>query len=213
MSTLKAQIGSEVAQVLCQAAADQGLTINDVHNRRTRKVLSDGLGLGRVTPEQWSDAEKGLLWLTRQLTGVSTSCKSCGAPVQWVFSARNRARMPIDPLPRADGTLRLEHAGRTLLAHVLRKNSKHDGPTYRSHFSTCPHAGNHRAARSPAVASIAPRCTGCDWPLHADLVLAGIGNHLTCGPGWTDADDVVLDRIRLARHAHPASAGLPKGSN
>ena len=180
MTTLKTLISSEVARELAVTAADQGLTVNELTDRRLRAALAESVGRARVTSTQWNEAGKGLDWLTRQRTGVRTTCKSCGATVLWVVSAKNRTSMPIDPLPHAGGNLELEHVGRGLVAKVLRSPERHDGPRYRAHFVTCPHATNHRASRRLALVDTGLTCRVCEFPMDPAAAIGGFDTHPTC---------------------------------
>lgn len=182
MTTLKTLINSETAQAIAAHAADLGLTVNEIRKPLTRRALVEQLQLGRLSPEQWSDAEKGLHWLTRRRAGQVKPCRSCGAYVLWVISAKNRQAMPLDPLPRLDGNLILTVEGRGQIARVLKQPAKFAGPRFQAHFVTCPHAAQMRASRKHPVVDAGARCTECGEQLHRVLVDAGETTHWLCGP-------------------------------
>lgn len=69
---------------------------------------------------------------------MAATCKSCGAPVRWVSTARGAA-IPLDPEPRDDGNIILIGGIAHVASHVAC-----DGPWYVSHFTTCPNAAQHR---------------------------------------------------------------------
>jgi hypothetical protein len=88
---------------------------------------------------------------------VST-CRSCGAPVEWVRTTEGRT-MPLDPDPRLDGNLeRTGSRSRTRQGtevDVVRVVPTGDEPLpgidppdrFVSHFATCPHADRWRRDR------------------------------------------------------------------
>jgi hypothetical protein len=65
-------------------------------------------------------------------------CRSCGAPVVWVWSSAGKA-MPLDAVPVPDGMFQLVD-GR---AWTVRSDLQ-PGPRYTSHFATCPQAYDWR---------------------------------------------------------------------
>jgi hypothetical protein len=77
---------------------------------------------------------------------VST-CRSCGAAIVWAQTAVGK-RMPVDAEPVDGGNLVLVYPspGATPLAlHTPPEQQLFDDPPrYVSHFSTCPHADQHR---------------------------------------------------------------------
>ena len=81
-----------------------------------------------------------------------TACRSCGAPVTWATTV-NRRRMPVDADPVPDGNLVLAYPspGAPPLAVVVDPDAPmiDDPPRYRSHFSTCPNADQHRKDNHP----------------------------------------------------------------
>ncbi|MGH9001955.1 MAG: hypothetical protein ACRDYV_02390 [Acidimicrobiia bacterium] len=69
-------------------------------------------------------------------------CRSCGAPVLWVRMAGTGRWMPLDQDPDPRGTVYLAGGkGRTLAPGATPATG---GPTYRSHFASCPDADHHR---------------------------------------------------------------------
>lgn len=90
---------------------------------------------------------------------VSSSCRSCGAPIVWATSERERS-IPIDTKPRPDGNIELVEEHDRLIARVLTDARRaelerqilaanRDGDTlplniYVTHFTTCPNAAAHR---------------------------------------------------------------------
>ena len=75
-----------------------------------------------------------------------SQCRSCGAEVIWIRTVTGQP-MPVDVQPCPQGTVRLLRPG---IGEVLRVDERadHDGPLYRAHFATCPHAGSWRKNRS-----------------------------------------------------------------
>lgn len=71
-------------------------------------------------------------------------CGGCGAPVVWTTTANLRP-MPVDPEPAPDGNVLLTAVGLGVRAEVVGNPARLFGRTaYRSHFSTCPKAGDYR---------------------------------------------------------------------
>lgn len=80
------------------------------------------------------------------------TCRSCGAAIVWTLTEAGR-RMPVDLEPADDGTLRLEESqdgSAVVYAFVVRGNVRPREELYRSHFSTCPNATQHRNPRGRA---------------------------------------------------------------
>lgn len=74
-------------------------------------------------------------------------CTSCQAPIFWAVSASTGKTMPIDAAPTADGNIVIE-AGRAKVLGAIERAALPPGTNrYRSHFSTCPHAGQWRSPR------------------------------------------------------------------
>lgn len=72
-----------------------------------------------------------------------STCKSCGAPVQWAKTSSGKA-IPIDPMPREDGNIQLVDYGSYLGALVGAAGSG----SHVSHFATCKNANGHRKPRA-----------------------------------------------------------------
>lgn len=82
------------------------------------------------------------------------ACSSCRASIIWTRTTTG-SRMPVDPVPVADGNVALvvrgaDGAGLTAIvlksrrdAHLL-SGALTAGPRYKSHFATCPNADKHR---------------------------------------------------------------------
>ena len=71
------------------------------------------------------------------------NCATCKAEIFWRISAKSGNYMPLDAEPAEDGNIILIDSK----AHVLVGDlfeSMHEGPRYKSHFSTCPDAKKHR---------------------------------------------------------------------
>lgn len=208
MTTLRTLVPGEVSRMLVEAAAERGITVNELRDKRIREQLVEAVGNRRVTSTGWSQAEKGLDWLTRQRSGTRESCKGCGAPVRWVESVKNDKAMPIDPLPHPNGNLRLERRGHGVLAHVVPKSAPRPERAYRTHFATCPAAGQMRrrgrlqlVASRPTVAGpdgrrfpdSTVRCDADGAPVAQVLVDAGIRRHLCCG--LTSEEEQLLEQM------------------
>lgn len=76
------------------------------------------------------------------------TCKSCGAPVRWVAFVSGK-RNPLDLRPHEDGNVVLGAAvdeNGNAVARVLTRSEAQArvGARYRSHFSSCPNASEHR---------------------------------------------------------------------
>jgi hypothetical protein len=70
-------------------------------------------------------------------------CRSCGATIHWVTTAVGGRAMPIDVKPHPDGNVFRQANGLAAVA----ANPPGDAVRYVSHFTTCPHASEHRARR------------------------------------------------------------------
>lgn len=69
-------------------------------------------------------------------------CRSCQAEISWYKTPRGK-NIPIDPEPHPDGNVQINEVDRVAIV-------VHPGtyvPLYRSHFSTCPTADQHRRSR------------------------------------------------------------------
>lgn len=80
-----------------------------------------------------------------------STCASCGAPILWAVTGKQHRRIPIDPDPTADGNIELAPLPDSRPYYATTWGTSHtwpDGtPRYRSHFSTCPQASEHRRHR------------------------------------------------------------------
>lgn len=75
-------------------------------------------------------------------------CRSCRAPIRWAITIDKRKRMPLDPMPVADGNIWIiEWEGRTPIIGVglSRGAIPPSVPfAYQSHFVSCPNADDWR---------------------------------------------------------------------
>lgn len=117
-------------------------------------------------------------------------CRSCHAPILWARTERER-RIPLDPAPytgpAAGGlfVLRDQASAEGPLAVAVTAAAYDDEPRYVSHFSTCPHADEHRRARGSArpTSSVGPdggRAERCakrcpNPPTPAGMTLEAVG--------------------------------------
>lgn len=79
-------------------------------------------------------------------------CRRCNAPLLWAETEKGRP-IPIDPEPHADGDIHLYPTGGKHRAVVIRESMRgffrdEGDPLYRSHFATCPYAGEFRRGRA-----------------------------------------------------------------
>lgn len=75
-------------------------------------------------------------------------CRSCGRPVHWVTFVSGK-RNPLDVHPDASGNVVLTGSsdpGGQVVARVLTRQEQveRQGVRYRSHFTSCPNASEHR---------------------------------------------------------------------
>ena len=90
---------------------------------------------------------------------MSATCRGCGAPIIWATTSAGK-RMPVDPVPTAQGTLVLRLGGRPYVprmseyrppvAHVVARGDDADEQAallYVPHWATCPNAGDFRGPR------------------------------------------------------------------
>ncbi len=81
---------------------------------------------------------------------MSARCKTCGARIEWVKSALTGKPMPLDAAAVDDGNIVLRE-GRAVVfplgGHEEAGVVKSGVPRFRSHFSTCPDAADHRKPR------------------------------------------------------------------
>lgn len=69
------------------------------------------------------------------------NCRSCGAGIRWALTESGK-RMPLDLKPVDGGNVQLVHHDGTTTARVVA--AKPGVRLYRSHFSSCPNANQHR---------------------------------------------------------------------
>lgn len=81
-------------------------------------------------------------------------CRTCEQEIVWALTELGKP-IPIDPNPRADGNITLHALGgaHQQIAHVLAADEVASGPTYVSHFVTCPDAELHRRRRQEVGAA------------------------------------------------------------
>ena len=76
-----------------------------------------------------------------------SACRSCGAPIIWVETERER-KMPIDRMPTEDGNV--EIIGMKAGVQIVKVHRNANTPAlfaerrYTSHFVTCPNADEWR---------------------------------------------------------------------
>jgi hypothetical protein len=74
-------------------------------------------------------------------------CKGCKAPIVWALTI-NAKPMPVDPAPAPDGNVLLSRVAGGVRAEVVRNPARLFGKkAYRSHFVSCPKAGDFRRPR------------------------------------------------------------------
>jgi hypothetical protein len=83
-------------------------------------------------------------------------CRSCGEPIWWAMTEAAKL-MPVDGLPSEDGTLFVFiPTDPTVHLRAVHMNAKtpevadahrEHRPRFKSHFATCPNAGQHRKAK------------------------------------------------------------------
>lgn len=163
---------SERVNKMASAAADLGLTVNEVRTHLLQ--IAAAAGVARPTKAEVSQLRRRLDWLSARRSGSGDRCPSCQAPVMWGVTAKGKS-MPIDPLPHPRGIVTIERTaagGRLVTVH-----SRHDelpsGTAYRPHFATCPSTRDRRQVRPPAETE----CTVCGRRLHPSLVAAGERSH------------------------------------
>jgi len=89
------------------------------------------------------------------MTPSSDACRSCGAPIVWAVTGEKRRRIPLDAVPVADGNVELLDMAHPRSVgdapYTVTWGSSHTWPPdvrrYRSHFATCPQAGEWRTGR------------------------------------------------------------------
>ena len=70
---------------------------------------------------------------------MSSTCRSCGAPIDWAVTAAGK-RMPLDVERRDDGNVTFDPDGTARVVPVGKGSRV-------SHFATCPNAQSHRRKR------------------------------------------------------------------
>lgn len=77
-----------------------------------------------------------------------STCRSCGAEVQWGTTEASGAAVPLDPEPVATGNLVIVRAGYgrhgELVPVVAYARDDDARPRFVSHFATCPDADSWR---------------------------------------------------------------------
>jgi hypothetical protein len=68
------------------------------------------------------------------------ACKDCGARVVFVKMIYTGSRLPVDPIPVADGNVSARLVGNNLHGFVISKEHPHGLPNvrYAAHYGTCP---------------------------------------------------------------------------
>lgn len=74
------------------------------------------------------------------------ACRSCGEPIIWAFT-ENGKKIPIDLEPDELGNIQLSPGLRPTATVVSQGGREPGTKLHRSHFSSCPHADQHRAPR------------------------------------------------------------------
>jgi hypothetical protein len=75
------------------------------------------------------------------------ACRSCGALIAWRSTLSGR-RIPVDPEPVEGGNIHVLANGR-IVVEGSDTQVWSGAPRYRSHFATCPQAGEWRAPVEP----------------------------------------------------------------
>lgn len=84
---------------------------------------------------------------------MSAACRSCDAPIVWARTAAGRS-MPLDAAPAIGGNVTVERDAAGKLTATVWPGPVAGG--YVSHFTTCPHADEHRRDRAPRPSSTTP---------------------------------------------------------
>ena len=74
-------------------------------------------------------------------------CRTCNAPIIWVYMAASGRLMPLDDKPADDGTVWIVDGKGVTAGNVSMFEDMLQGPKYKSHFATCPQAQEHRKAK------------------------------------------------------------------
>lgn len=111
--------------------------------------------------------------------GPGPRCRSCGAEIVWARSQLGK-RIPLDAEPTADGNVILRPDGAAIvlsgagLAEARANRSGRVGTLHRSHFATCPQAGEWRKKPRPkpqrldgctcgGIGDTGSHARGCPW--------------------------------------------------
>ena len=72
------------------------------------------------------------------------NCRSCDAPIFWLFNNLTGGLAPIDAVPDENGNIVI--LGDTHYAIVSGElwDPLYDGPRHKNHFATCPNQAKHR---------------------------------------------------------------------
>lgn len=78
-----------------------------------------------------------------------SACRSCGASILWAVTGAQRRPIPLDAVPAVDGNIELDRTTDPPYAKTWGTSHAWSEGThrYRSHFSTCPQAAEHRRRR------------------------------------------------------------------
>lgn len=74
------------------------------------------------------------------------NCRACTAEIRFAKTASGKS-MPVDTKPSTDGNLVLFHEGGVLCSRAARLPADQLRPRHKSHFATCPKAGDFRKDR------------------------------------------------------------------
>lgn len=105
----------------------------------------DGTELQRLQDGILAEAQR-----PKPAAASGANCRSCKAPVIWARTMGTGSLMPLENQPHDFGTIRLEDDGVscTVLAQLEAAAEREKGrKLYRSHFASCPNAGDHRKRR------------------------------------------------------------------
>jgi len=75
---------------------------------------------------------------------MADRCKSCHAAIEWSITAKG-SRIPLDIGLHDDGSIVVDHDN---VARVVPGSA----PARRSHFQSCPNAGEHRRSKTKSRA-------------------------------------------------------------
>lgn len=80
-----------------------------------------------------------------QLHGRAGACRSCSAPVVWTTTIAGKS-IPLDPDPHPDGNVVPDGTRVRVLTDAEMPATT---PAWRAHWTTCPHANQHRRRTHP----------------------------------------------------------------